>query len=580
VNTAAAIQTQRTAARRSSESGDQTNLFQALAAIVGRDKVAIDRGAIISYAWNNGPGAMPGPKVSEVWPIAVVWPRTTEHVAGVLKLCAARGLKFSAHSTGVGALYLSRDANTVVLDLGCMDELQIDPLSQTAVIQPGVTAGRLQAEALKHGLTCHIVGAGPPHSPLASATSVQGIGVTGSSTSSNARNVLSVEWVSPAGDIVRMGTTGDDWFSEEGPGPGFRGMTRGMFGALSGLGVFTRIGYKLHPWGGPKRLQTTGRHPQIGLPCSETMRFYCPVWDSYEDMRDAAFRLNASGVLFALLRMPPNHIGWALTKTSTEYVEMSEQNRLPPVARLENRRCWQVLTVGHTPRQAQYQEAVVRKIVGETRGRFLDVAESDAQILTYNLVTSVYIGRVFRGAGSGGTSFGVCESFGLMPNVFRVGEQLMEKEARPGGAFVEDGKEGFWSWPSESRTLWSECILAAEANTARGTAATMKAFLTHFVMIKRDPGLGMMGFMAGPLNDLFGPAFSRVNDWMRGIKNRFDPHDNAVSSNYITSRKPAIARLWRLGEFVLFSRLGAPLLTLVTKLIGKLGAADGKRRLK
>jgi len=41
-------------------------------------------------------------------------------------------------------------------------------------------------------------------------------------------------------------------------------------------------------------------------------------------------------------------------------------------------------------------------------------------------------------------------------------------------------------------------------------------------------------------------------------------------------RKPAVARLWKLAETVLFSRLGAPLLTLVTNAMGKVRAPDNR----
>ncbi|WLH97869.1 FAD-binding protein [Pseudomonas hefeiensis] len=167
-----------------------TSLLDSLTSIVGSKYATVDEGAMASYAWNSGVGSMPGPKFVSTWPVAVVWPRTTEEVASIVKFCAVSNLKFAAHSTGTGAVYLSRDAKTVVLDLSRMDDLQIDPMSQTAIIQPGITAGRLQAEAMKHGLTCHVVGAGPSHSPLASATSFHGIGITGASTGNNSRNML------------------------------------------------------------------------------------------------------------------------------------------------------------------------------------------------------------------------------------------------------------------------------------------------------------------------------------------------------------------------------------------------------
>lgn len=551
----------------------QSSLLHDLQRIVGEANAHTDRSVLSNYAWNQGVGKLPGPMYIKHWPLAVVMPGSTEEVAAVVKLCTARGLQFRALSTGNGATYLSLGDKVVVLDLVRMNRIvKIDRANQMAVVEPYVTAGRLQAEAMKLGLNTHIVGAGPAHSPLASATSFLGIGVTGSSTGSNARNMLALEWVTPKGEIVRIGSNesgdADQWFSEEGPGPGMRGMIRGFIGANSGLGVFTRIGYKLYPWPGPAQLKTTGQHPQIGIELGETMRFFTPLWQTVEQWRDASFRLNRSGVAFTLLRMPPAHIGWTLTETNSEYVLRRERGDLPELTETDNRFAWQILTVGYSAEHAAYQEKVVRHIVAETGGRFMAMDPAEAQVLIRNIVTSVYIGRVFRGAGTGGTSFGVAESFGLLPNVIRAGEDILEEGRKPGGTLTSDVKDGFWAWPSESRQLWTENIMGG-ANTAAGTAATLKGFLQHLNVVDKDPSLGLMGFMGGPLIELFGRRYQHVDTWMRRIKNMVDPANTANSTMCVAPNKPMIAKLWPAIQAILFSRLGKPLLNSITKQLGK-----------
>lgn len=550
---------------------DPNEVSQALQSIVGEAHVSNDPNVICSYAWNGGVGSMPGPKFLKNWPIAVVLPSCTEEVAAIIKCCVSRGLPFRPLSSGNGGTYLSASKNTVVIDLCRMNRLiKMDATNQMAVIEPYVTAGRLQAEAMKVGLTCHIVGAGPSHSPLASATSFLGVGITGASTGANFRNIMGIEWVTPQGEIVRIGSLGgdDDWFSEEGPGPGLRGMIRGLIGANGGLGVFTRIGYKLYPWAGPEKLTMTGQSPLKGMTIDPNMRLFLPVWDTVEQMRDASFRLNRSGVAFALLRMPPSHIGWTLTPDNAEYARQRESGTLAQCARPENRFAWQVLTIGHSPGEAAYQQKTIEHIVESTGGRMIAVEQNDAEVLVRTLVTSLYVSRVFRGAGSGGTSFGVMETFNLLPDVIRASENIMEKDRAPGRSFAADGKEGCWVWPTESRQLWTENIFASQAGTIKGIGAAWKGFLRHLNTVDRNPRLGLMAFMAGPLIELFGPRYSNVANWMRRIKRHVDPAGLADSTVHVGREELPIAKWWPLMQRFAFSKAGGPALHLVCVLLG------------
>jgi len=541
---------------------DKLAILRELQDIVGDAWARGDEATLTNYAWNGGVGAIPGPKFIKHWPLAAVLPQTAEEIAAIIKLCKARGIHYRAFSTGNGAMHLALTPNSVMIDLCRMNRiLKIDAANQMVVLESGVTAGRLQAEAMRHGLTCHIVGAGPSHSPVASATSFLGIGVTGSSTGQNARNILALEWVSPDGEIVRIGSFGDDdWFSEEGPGPGFRGIIRGFMGACGSLGVFTRIGYKLYPWAGPARPVLTGSHPQIGMQIPSTMRLFMPVWDNLENMRDALFRLNRASVAFAMLRMPPAHIGWLLTSTNAEYARRKTTGELPDYTDMNSGFAWQIVTMGHSDAQAAFQENLVRHVVAETGGRFFEVGEREREIMFRNIVASTYVARVFRGAGAGGTSFGICDSVALLPGVIRTGEKIAEQHRKPGGMYAADCLEGNWAWPTEGRQIWSENILAAQPGTASGIAEALVGFIKHLYLIEKDPSLGVPAFVAGPLIDLYGPRMQGVNHWMRRIKLRLDPTWTADASYYVPQKMPAPARAWPVLQKILFTRPGEKLL--------------------
>jgi len=183
-------------------------------------------------------------------PKAVVLPSSTEEVAQIVKLCNKYGIKFKAQSTGLGPWNQPSTDNSIIIDLRRMNKIvKIDAKNLYAVVEPYVSGAQLQAEIMKHGLNCHMPGAGPQVSPLASATSMNGPGFTSPSTGHSARNVLGVEWVLPDGEIMRLGSLGlknnSDWFNGDGPGPSLRGIMRGWAGAKSGIGVFTRVAVKL-----------------------------------------------------------------------------------------------------------------------------------------------------------------------------------------------------------------------------------------------------------------------------------------------------------------------------------------------
>ena len=253
-------------------------------AILGPRDVSDDPAIVAGYAWVYGGlgGDSPERLISQIKPVAIVLPESVEEVQAVVKACIRHGLKFRAQCTGNGSWGNVASEGTIVIELRKMNKIvEIDARNQMAVIEPYVTAQQLQAETLKVGLTPYIIGAGWTHSPLASATSLMGVGPSGNHTSTNPRNMLGLEWVTPEGEIVRLGSVagGSGWFAGEGPGPGFRGMIRGFVGAIGELGVFTRIGYKLHPWHGPTQLEHCGSNPQWGMRLSDTLRYYQVVWD-------------------------------------------------------------------------------------------------------------------------------------------------------------------------------------------------------------------------------------------------------------------------------------------------------------
>lgn len=429
--------------------------------------------------------------------------------------------------------------DSVCIDLRRMKHLEILPEDRMAVIGPYATANQLQAEAHKHGLACHVVGAGPSHSPLASATSLIGVGITSQFTSANMRNLLAWEWVTPEGEIIRGGSAASDlgWFASDGPGPGTRGLLRGFFGAGGGLGVFTRIGIKLFPINQTGKMKPCGDVPQLYTQLPPHTALLHAIFPNYDNQRDATFDLLQDDVCTALLRMPPNHIGWTLTQTNAEFVQQTRDGTLHDAARPEHGANWTILIASRSEAEHRWRDETVRGIVARHGGRFASLTEQEEGVLYHNLLTSQYVPRVLRASGGITTSFGVLDSFHFLPKAVEMGEMMLEKDAAPGGDLCEGSPDEQWIWPHEGRYMWAENIIHFDATNESSRAAAARALLGHFAAEWKDP-VGMTALMVGPIQDVIGPRVGKAPAFARKVKTYFDKQDRSKTKEYVIPNMP------------------------------------------
>lgn len=537
------------------------HIYKELAAVVGEAHLSEDACVTASHDW-YGLGAEPTARtLLGTPPSVVVLPASTEEVAGVVKVCHRHGIKFKAHSTGYGNYSGVGTAGSVSIDLRRMNFLEVDARHRMAVIEPHATAGQLLAESMKHKLMCHIIGAGPIHSPLASATSFAGVGVPGNHTSNNSRNLLSLEWVTPEGEIVRIGSSGSDagWFSGEGPGPGFRGMIRGVLGTAGGLGVFTRIGIKLYPWAGPAQLEWKGQHPQRGVRVPENFACYQLSWACWEDVSDATYQLQHAKVATVLTRTPPLGLGHMFTATNRDYFDAQRQGHLSPTAQSQNGIGWTMLLMAWSPEELAWKDAVLKAVLERTGGHKLELPTQEREILAANCITSLYVARFNRISSAAGVSMGVLDSTALIPKAVRVGEELLGQNQQPGGPFAQADSEQNWMWMSEGRHFWTENNPPANRFEARSRVATIEFVLRSFIKGEQDP-VGITFFLGGPAADLFGPGLGGADKWMRRVKNTFDPKNLSDSKAFVGPEPVPPAKVWPLAKKILFHPWFAPML--------------------
>ena len=295
-------------------------------------------------------------------PRAVILPSSSDEVQQIIKLCNKYNLQFKAQSTGLGPWNQPSSENCIIIDLRRMNKIiKIDDKNLYAVVEPYVSGAQLQAETMKYGLTVHMPGAGPQVSPLASATSMNGPGFTSPHTGHSARNVLGVEWVLPDGEILRLGSTGlknnSDWYNGDGPGPSLRGIMRGWAGAKSGIGVFTKVAFKLFPYPCSTKFNLKGNSPNYEFEVPDFMKLYVMDCKNYKYLEKVFYRVEEEEISFICSHLSGYGLG-AIFSNSFE----SLMDKIP-IASMHAPLL--VLIAARTKREFEYKQKVMNLLMKE-----------------------------------------------------------------------------------------------------------------------------------------------------------------------------------------------------------------------
>jgi glycolate oxidase len=330
--------------------------------------------------------------------------------------------------------------------------IEIDEKNMFAVIEPYVIGATLQAEAMKVGLNTHMIGAGASCSPLASASSLRGPGPDSIFMGSSPENLLAAEWVMPSGDILRTGSlgSGTGWFSGDGLGPSVRGIFKGSYGAAGGLGVFTKVAVKLYPWPGPAVMPVEGKVPAYTTRLPDNIRTHTLAWSTWAGCADALYKVFNNDIGYIVHRqfiMFGDELQAAiikiLTDTTRKMNDLEELQKKPKIRELseEMRRAFQIVLAGMTPRDIEYQERVLDRILAETGGWKVAAMEEPAIAgwsalylikLCFKNLNYIYAGSYFDAMTGEGT-----------PDLMASGwmETVREQKRKFGkqGGIVDDG---------------------------------------------------------------------------------------------------------------------------------------------
>lgn len=337
-------------------------------------------------------------------PQAVILPGSAEEVQKIVLLCNQYKLHFKASGTFWSAHgYISSD-DAIQVDMRRMRDIWIDEKNMIAQVGPYVSAAQLNAEAMRHGLTCNVPGVGASSSVVANTIGWMGSGPMSIYTGNTYENLLSSEWVLPSGELFTTGSLGSGcgWACGEGPGPSMRAIIRSTSGMAGEMGICTRIAVRLSPWAGPKTLPVVGKPPAYRtLLDKKKFRFYIldfPSWDAWADAismiweNDIAFALHRQFSMFgrdlkaAMLRILNDPDGQlADIPALLEREDVQEETRL-----MHTEIC--CVLMGMDEDDLAWREDVLHQILAQTGGQ-KDPMMSEPEMEQWGLLYFVRMGH-------------------------------------------------------------------------------------------------------------------------------------------------------------------------------------------
>lgn len=517
----------------------EKDIFHEFESVVGKGNV--DDGEVITetYAYNwcvEVVSVMEGKEPTQYSPRpkAVILPSMTEEVSQIVKLCNKHGIKFKAQSTGLGPWNQPSTDNCIIVDLRRMNRIvKIDEKNLYAVVEPYVSGAQLQVELMKQGLNCHMPGAGPQVSPLASATSMNGPGFTSPSTGYSSRNVLGVEWVLPDGQILKLGALGlknsPDWYSGDGPGFSLRGIMRGFAGAKSGNGIFTRVAVKVFPYPCDTDWKITGTSPNYDFKVPDYLKMYLIDGEAYQKAEEIALSIEEEGISFMCSLLS----GFGATAIFSNSIESLLSKTLLAALKVPI----VVIINGRTKREFEFKKKVMTlimekyEVINILEEKFVPPSIVYAEALRSNLGLHGFIAT-----GAFQSAHGAMETLEMCLNSAKknipVKMKYIKKEQ-----LANDFGEAVWSSSYEHGHMFHAEMITLYDQTSEHSVRGMAEYCDAANRLDLVKHLGVPFFIEGDArHNWYGPHVMNYHIWLRKIKEMLDPNDIADSGFYISPR--------------------------------------------
>ncbi len=220
--------------------------LEAMIGIVGKNYATNNKAITASYLAKSVMG------LESQIPDIVVRPKYVEEVRKILLYCSDEKIAVSPISAGLSGGFACPTLKPagVMLDMSRMDRIiEIDEPNRIAIVEPGVTNGRLWAYMEKYhpDWAPPIADGAPPAATVMGDAIDRGFALYTSSVGPQGDNFMCAEVVFPNGDIVRTGSWALPFakpFYKYGLGPDMWSFLMGSQGAL---GVVTKAAVKIYP---------------------------------------------------------------------------------------------------------------------------------------------------------------------------------------------------------------------------------------------------------------------------------------------------------------------------------------------
>jgi glycolate oxidase len=516
-------------------------LFNAFKKIVGEENITRDPGILDTYAFQWGEelhNIQPGRKPNRFGqrPLAVMLPGSTMEVQAIVHLCNEHDLQFKALSTGLGRWAGVSSSHAIQIDLRRMNRiLEVDSKNMYAVIEPYVTNAELQAELFKYGLMHHAQGAGPQTSPLASHTSFVGPGFTSPYTGFSGRNLLGVEWVLPNGEILRLGSFDHNgkWFSGDGPGPSLRGVMRGWLGAYGGLGVFTKCAIRLYSWPAQKdwKWRTGGTIPNYEWDIPQYWKIFVLNFENWEAYEKAYYEINDRELAMIATASAPEGLAVLFTNTKTEAINAIMGGLLTKIKKYII-----VLVAAHTQREFEFRTRLLRVITEKYGGK--DLVEAGVIVpkpMHYGEAVRNMLGaHAFRFSNCFQSTHGGMDSISLAVRIAQLNKPIKQKYIKK-RVIGDDRGEGIWMTGYEGGHLAHLEAPTVYDPTSAQSCSGYTEYQDESNKMDLDQALGMPFFIVGDdVHNYYADRTMNYPDWLRKIKNAFDPKGASDPGYYVT----------------------------------------------
>ncbi len=509
--------------------------YQAFEGIVGTDNISDDPALLDSYRYPLSHTAIHiGPYYRVYTPRgeAVLLPGSAEEVQAIVRECNKYKIKFKASSTFWSAWGYPLEENTIQLDMRRMDQiLEIDEKNMFAVVEPHVIGATLQAEAMKVGLNTHIHGSGSSCSCLASATSLGGLGPDTNYMGHHSENLLGAEWVMPTGDILRVGSIGSGlgWFCCDGPGPSLKGLVRGMVGMNGAMGVFTKCAIKLYPWPGPATLPVEGKPPAYKAVLPDNIRVYTlgfPAWEAWADSCYLIWEAGIGYIAHRQFNMFGRDLKGAMvkilsdpTKTLSDIEELLDDPEVQKMTE-EMKRDYQIVLAGMTPRDIEWQDKALDRIL-ETTGGWKVQGMLDPDLYNWALLYMIRLGHKNLNLVYGGGYDG-CFGLGGTPDFATSGPETIPR--------VEEATAFKAEWEKKGNIVATggDAMMGGIGGMGGGGHAMWESF-THFDPHDKASTEGTLEFFDAAtdygIKKGWGPGMEKMNAYARGADGRSTPKE-------------------------------------------------------